>query len=220
MGLLGFLFAIVVLVYSMGPKRTLHNARYYVDAGEHEDEQGLKTYASEILDNDVPEDDRETHRRICEKLLVSTNESLIAVFFWFVLLGPMGALLFRITEVLYKDATQQDDETDYREFNNSARMLYAILLWLPAQLTTLAFAITGSFLDTLQEWQHRLSNDYLNPAESADTLFHTGVRALQLDADQHTFDIETVHDILALCWRSVILWVTVLALLTLAGWTG
>jgi membrane protein required for beta-lactamase induction len=132
----------------------------------------------------------------------------------------MGALMFRITDALYNNAIEDQDDSQYMEFNNSARMLYAILLWVPAQLTTLAFAITGSFLDTLQEWRGRISHDYLNLAESADTLFHTGVRALQLDADQHLFDIETVHDVLALCWRSVILWVTVLALLTLAGWTG
>lgn len=220
MGLLGFLFAIVILVYSMGPRRTLQTARYYVDAGEHEDEHSLKTYAADILGNELPEEEQAIHRSIAEKLLVSTNENLLAVFFWFVLLGPMGALMFRIANALYENAIQEDDESEYMEFNNSARMLYAILLWVPAQLTTLAFAITGSFLDTLQEWQRRISHDYLNPAESADTLFHTGVRALQLDADQHPFDIDTVHDILALCWRSVILWVTVLALLTLAGWTG
>ena len=219
MGLLGFLFAVVVLVYSMGPKRIHHTARYYLDAGEHEDEHSLKTYAAELLDNDVPDDEQETHRRISEKLLVGTNESLLAVFFWFVLLGPMGALMFRITDVLYENTKQQQDESDYTEFNNSVRMLYAILLWIPTQLTTLAFAITGSFIDTLHEWQSRIHNDYLNPMESADTLFHTGLKALQLDAD-HPFDVETVHDVLQLCWRSIILWVTILALLTLAGWAG
>ena len=81
MGLLGFLFAVVVLVYSMGPKRIHHTARYYLDAGEHEDEHSLKTYAAELLDNNVPDDGQETHRRICEKLLVATNESLLAAFF-------------------------------------------------------------------------------------------------------------------------------------------
>jgi membrane protein required for beta-lactamase induction len=222
LGLLGFLFSLLVLLYCMGPRRIQHYARLYVDAGEHEDEQSLKTCATDILGADVPDNAQERNRQICEKLLVSTNENLLGVFFWFVLLGPMGALMFRMAGELYFDSQQQDEDQNpaYTEFNNSTRMLYAILLWLPAQLTTLAFAITGSFIDTLHEWKQRLPNDYLNPQESDDTLFHTGLRSLQIDPETHQFDINTVNDVLALSWRSVILWVTALALLTLAGWAG
>ncbi|HEY5603038.1 MAG TPA: regulatory signaling modulator protein AmpE [Gammaproteobacteria bacterium] len=234
LGLLGFLFSLLVLVYCMGPKRIQHTARLYIDAAEHSDEHSVKTYAIEILGGDPPGVTKELNRRVCEKILVSTNENLLGVFFWFVLLGPMGALMFRMANVLYCAAQHQNDEhnedpsakpseekiSDYTEFNNSTRMLYAILLWLPAQLTTLAFAITGSFIDTLQEWKQRLPNDYLNPHESEDTLFHTGLRSLQIEPDTHAFDIATVQEVLALSWRSIILWITVLALLTLAGWAG
>lgn len=222
LGLLGFLFSLAVLVYCLGPKRIQHAARLYIDAGEHEDEHSLKTYASDILGPDVPNTPQDMNRQVCEKLLVSTNENLLGVLFWFVLLGPMGALMFRMAGELYYNSQQQDEEQkpEYTEFNNSTRMLYAILLWLPAQLTTLAFAITGSFIDTLHEWKQRLPNDYLNPQESDDTLFHTGLKSLQIDPETHQFDINTVHDVLALSWRSIILWITALALLTLAGWAG
>lgn len=222
LGLLGFLFSMAVLVYCMGPQRVHHAARLYIDAGEHEDEHSLKTYATDLLGPELPDDTQEINRKVCEKLLISTNENLLGVFFWFVLLGPMGALMFRIAGVLYTDAQLQteDENQEYTEFNNSTRLLYAILLWLPAQLTTLAFAITGSFIDTLHEWKSRIPNDYLDPKESEDTLFHSGLRSLQMDPETQQFDFNTVHEILSLCWRSVILWVTALALLTLAGLTG
>ena len=222
LGLLGFLFSMAVLVYCMGPQRVHHAARLYIDAGEHEDEHSLKTYATDLLGSELPDDTQEINRKVCEKLLISTNENLLGVFFWFVLLGPMGALMFRIAGVLYIDSQQhsEDESQEYTEFNNSTRLLYAILLWLPAQLNTLAFAITGSFIDTLHEWKSRIPNDYLNPKESEDTLFHSGLRSLQMDPETHQFDINTVHEILALSWRSIILWVTALALLTLAGLTG
>ena len=222
LGLLGFLFSLAVLIYCMGPQRVHHMARLYIDAGEHEDEHSLKTYANDLLGPELPDDTQEINRKVCEKLLISTNENLLGVFFWFVLLGPMGALMFRMAGVLYDDSQRQseEDNQEYTEFNNSTRLLYAILLWLPAQLTTLAFAITGSFIDTLHEWKTRIANDYLNPRESEDTLFHTGLRSLQMDPETQQFDLNTVHEILALCWRSVILWVTALALLTLAGLTG
>jgi len=222
LGLLGFLFSLAVLVYCLGPQRIQHAARLYIDAGEHEDEHSLKTYATEIVGTELPDETQDINRLVCEKLLVSTNENLLGVFFWFVLLGPMGALMFRMAGELYYNSQQQSEEQnpEYLEFNNSTRMLYAILLWLPAQLTTLAFAITGSFIDTLHEWKQRLPNDYLNPQESEETLFYTGLKSLQIDPESHQFDFNTVHDVLALSWRSIILWVTALALLTLAGWAG
>lgn len=230
LGLLGFLFSLFVLAYCMGPQRVHHVARQYLDAGELEDEHSLKNYTAELLGENISDDAQQNHRNVCEKLIVSTNENILGVFFWFVLLGPMGALMLRMVGTLYKESldnmpneehdTDEEQGTDYTEFNNSTRMLYAILIWLPAQLTTLAFAITGSFIDTLHEWKNLLSRDYLNPVESEHTLFRTGMNALQLDPETHPFELSTVHDVLALCWRSIIVWVTALALLTLAGLAG
>jgi membrane protein required for beta-lactamase induction len=237
MGLLGFLFSLLVLVYCIGPKRFIHTARLYIDAGEHEDEHSLKSYANELLETDDSEINNETHQKVCEKLIINTNEGILSIFFWFILLGPMGALMCRMVNVLYTESLQQisdnddnndnenianedDGKTNFTEFNSSIRTLYAILLWLPAQITMLTFAITGSFIDSLREWKSRLSNDYLNPKESEETLFRTGMNALQIDPDSHQYEISTVHEVYALCWRSVIVWVTALALLTLAGLTG
>lgn len=234
MGLLGFLFSLLVLLYCIGPQRFLYTARQFIDAGEHDDQHSLQTYANELLGTESTEVSNDTYRQVSAKLINGTNEGLLSIFFWFILLGPMGALMCRMVNVLYSETSQAADTVDdenenseitgdrnFTEFNNTTRMLYAILLWLPAQLTMLAFAITGSFIDTLREWKTRLSKDYLNPQETETTLFRTGFNALQRnpdDDDQH--DLSTVEDVLALCWRSLIVWVTALALLTLAGLAG
>ena len=222
MGLLSFLFALLVLIYCIGPKHFLHTASQFVDAGEHEDEHSLQAYANELLDEESTEVDRNTYEKICKKLVNQTNDGLLSIFFWFILLGPMGALMCRMVNRLYLENCQNGsgDENEFEEFNNSTRMLYAILLWLPSQITMLTFAITGSFIDTLREWKSRLSNDYLNPQETETTLFRAGLNALQMEADDHPYSLSTVQEVLALCWRSIIVWVTALALLTLAGLAG
>ncbi|WP_455376445.1 regulatory signaling modulator protein AmpE [Kaarinaea lacus] len=222
MGLLGFLFSLLVLVYCIGPTRVLHTVRQYIDAAEHEDEHSSQTYVNEILGSETTEITAETHNKICEKLIDSTNEGILSIFFWFILLGPMGAIMCRMVSIMYKNTLENptDDDAEFAEFNRSTRMLYAILLWLPAQITMLAFAITGSFIDTLQEWKSRLTKDYLDPRETEETLLRTGLSALQINPDDHKCELSTVHDVLGLCWRSVIVWVTALALLTLAGLTG
>lgn len=222
MGLLGFLFSLLVLVYCIGPKHFLHTASQFIDAGEHEDEHSLQSYASELLDDETTEADKDTYHKVCARLINNTNEGLLSVFFWFILLGPMGALMCRMVNVLYSHTPQESstEEKQFTEFENSTRMLYAILLWLPAQLTMLTFAITGSFIDTLREWKSCLSKDYLNPQETESTLFRTGMNALQINPDEHQYELTTVKDVHALCWRSIIVWVTALALLTLAGLAG
>jgi len=220
LGILGFAFAVIVLVYCLGPQRIHHLARLYLDAGEFDDQHSTKTYANEILGHESPDDNNATNQKICEKLITATNDDILAVFFWFVLLGPMGALLYRITSTLYEHAANESDKTEFCEFNNSTRLLFAILLWIPNQLTTLCFAVTGSFIDAFQQWKEHIANDYLNPAESNETLIASGLSALQIDSDNHTFELSTISGVLALCWRSIIVWVTALALLTLAGWTG
>lgn len=233
MGLLGFLFSLLVLLYCIGPQRFLYTTRQFIDAGEHEDEHSLQTYANELLDNESTEVNSDSYHQISAKLINFTNEGLLSIFFWFILLGPMGALMCRMVSVLYRETSQtsgeeggelegseDSDDRQFTEFNNSTRMLYAILLWLPAQLTMLTFAITGSFIDTLREWKSRLSSDYLNPQETETTLFRTGLNALQLNPDDQKYELSTVEEVLALCWRSLIVWVTALALLTLAGLAG
>lgn len=228
LGLLGFLFSLTVLVYCINPQQTYQLVHQYLDAGKNEDQHSLRSYATELLQNNVPDDEHEMHRKICERILTTANNDVLAVFFWFVLLGPMGALLFRMSTHLYHasslvqadDTKEEDTEVKYLEFDNSVRMLYAILLWLPSQITILCYAISGSFIDTFQTWKSRLTTDYLNPEESDNTLISTGLSALQIDADNKNFDTNSVNEVFAIAWRTVIVWITALALLTLAGLTG
>lgn len=232
LGLLGFLFSLAVLVYCIRPKRSYQLIRQYLDASEHEDQHSLLSYASDILQQSPPQEDAQLHRSVSERLLNILNNEVLAVFFWFVVLGPMGALLFRMTATLYEDAyddnqdeTEAGNDTDdveanYTEFNNSIRILYAILLWLPTQISLLCFAIAGSFIDTLQTWKNRLLSDYLNPDESDITVVQAGFSALQFDEENNAFDSAMVNQVYALAFRALIVWITALALLTLAGLTG
>ncbi|NOZ51885.1 MAG: regulatory signaling modulator protein AmpE [Gammaproteobacteria bacterium] len=220
LSLLGFAFAVFTLVYSLGPQRIHQRVRLYIDASEFDDQHSAKTYAIETLGNELPDDNDTINKRICEKLIIATNDNILGVFFWFVLLGPMGALLYRIASTLYEHAENNSNESEYGEFHNSSRLLFAILVWIPNQLTMLCFAVTGSFIDAFQQWKEHIANDYLNPAESNETLVASGLSALQINSETHSFELSTVNNVLALCWRSIIVWVTALALMTLAGWAG
>jgi membrane protein required for beta-lactamase induction len=222
LALLGFLFSIVVLLYCLGPKRVHHIVKLYVDASEHDDQSHSRAYAVELLQRKMPDSDTETNRAIAERTLVSTNEQLVAILFWFVVLGPVGALLIKLSGQLreHAAATMNEETTDYTEYKRISVFLYAILIWLPTQVMILCFAITGSFVDVIHEWKMSLSHDFLNPGTTRETLLQTGFKALQIDPNTQIFSLATVREVLALCWRSIVVFVTIIALLTLAGLAG
>lgn len=224
--LVGFLFSIAVLLYCFGPTDLHEAARLFIEARKHDDQHSAKQYATEILGNTIPEEDSLLFGNISRALLVDTNERLLAVFFWFVILGPMGAILYRLTCVMVRDTGQdhKPDTTGHQHpsgdgFHHTVRLLYAILNWAPAHLTALCYAIIGSFVDALHEWKKYKSADFLDPDQSDNMMIHTGLGSLRMDADSITFDEFSLRHILDLSNRTTIVWLTALALITMAGWT-
>ena len=219
LAILGFLFNIVVFLYCIGPQ-DLHNAAHkYLEALERGDQNDATAIAETMLDHTIPADESELHLEINKALLIATNERFLGVVFWFVLLGPMGAVLYRLSQILLKSLdTQSNAETS--GFYQSAQLLFSLLNWIPSHLTAISYAVTGSFVDAIHQWKMHKSYDNLSPAAADHMLIDTGLGALQIEPETKTFDGQTIHDILALCRRSIIVWITVLAVMTLAGWAG
>jgi adenosylcobinamide-phosphate synthase len=131
---------------------------------------------------------------------------------------------------------------------SAAARAWATVDWLPARITALAFAVVGSFEEAIDSWRHhaqrfpndndgvilaatsgavnvRLGGEALKPAFSQviPPAFHPG----DLDAMGDTEstpgrEAEPAHlrSIVGLVWRSVVLWMVLLALLTLARLLG
>lgn len=221
LGLLSFIFSIIVLVYCLGPKDLHEVAHLYVDACKRDDNDAAFSYATQLLKTPVPQDERNRIAEISNALLISTNERLLAVFFWFMVLGPMGAVLYRLSHVLAR-AQPMDTDPERNEFYQSSRLLFAILNWLPLHLTTLSYAITGSFIDAVHKWKQHQPEDILNPDEQNTQLSFTGLGALNIDLDSSNvkLDLHVIHDVLELSRRSIFAFLTVVAILTLVGWAG
>ena len=226
---LGFVFSIIVLTYSLGPKNKRQLAREYLDAEERGDtgnaESMLQDIVSSTTSTPLPEDKLSRTRRLTDYLLIQTHEQLLAIFFWFVILGPMGAMLYRLTVELQQagDATETGDA----EFHAAVIRLHYILAWIPGRLTALSYAVMGSFVHALHAWQNASheeidTNNNTSP-QIHHLLLHIGQAALQLDKHPPQDDSQhndAIRETLDLCGRSLVAWITVLALMTLAGWAS
>lgn len=213
--LFGLAFAMLVLLYCFGPTDLEAEVEAFVDARARGDEESAIWHAGELLSGDLPTNSAQLTRHIIENILVEANERLFAVMFWFVLLGPAGALLFRLAQQLVKEAGESDDD-----FAEAAQRLHHLLAWPPARVSILAYALAGSFVESIHAWR---SEPSVWPESTRRVLIAAGFGALryeegEIDEGDDKQSVEMVNETLSLVRRAVLVFLSVIALLTLAGW--
>jgi membrane protein required for beta-lactamase induction len=227
LGLLGFIFAVFVLIFCLGPRNLDEQVHAYINAREADDTDAVQRSATGILHEDIPGAAFQLSRAVIESILVQANERVLAVWFWFAVLGPVGALLYRLSSVL---KTNTIGERATSDFAQAATRLHAILDWLPARLVSLGYAISGSFVDAIANWRScsvKWANNWQE--SSIGVLLASGIGALKLDDDYSRealteldvpSEVAHIKSAQALVWRTLVTWLVIIALMTLAGWAS
>lgn len=211
----GLGFAVLILLFSFGPTDLEAEVEAFAEARERGDEESAIWHAAELLGSDIPTHSAQLTRRILDNILVEVNERLVGVLFWFVLLGPAGALLYRLTQQLVR---QEEESSD--DFAEAARRLHQLLAWIPARVCALAYALAGSFVDAFSGWRS-VSAPWTE--SSRKVLIASGLGALryedgEIEEGNDAQNIAMVYETLSLARRAVLVFISMLALFTLAGW--
>jgi len=210
-GIFSSVFGIVVLVLTLGPNDLVQDVQNTVEAMQQNDPAALRRAAAPLLaetGGEVAEQDLPA--AIQAAILLQANRRVFGVLLWFMLLGPVGALMFRLSSELTLQHRGEDG------FSRACRDLYRILIWLPSRLVVLGFALAGSFVHTLGHLD--IMTDFWK-LDSETLLVECGRGAVahEVTAGEDA-DAETLAQTLALAKRTLMVWLAVLALLTLTGW--
>jgi len=221
---LGLIFAIIVLVYCLGPMRLNPQVEAYIEARGRDDPQAIRAAAAEIVTGEPSGDLQALDKAVVQGILTEVNARVLAVIFWFFILGPVGAVLYRFSHLLIKDpARERGFGTG---FTDAALRLHGILAWLPARLTAWAYALMGSFSQARYRWQMRAFDWADNWVAGNDgVLIASGTGALELsDASEGeqaegagAYTLDAVKDALRMVVRTTWLWLAIIFLLALAG---
>lgn len=171
-------------------------------------------------------------RHVIEYSVLSAHRHVFGVFAWYSLLaamglGPAGAVLYRVGEYFSRCANRPD-RPSRTPFSNSlkavANLAWNVMDWVPARITALGFAFVGSFEEAVDSWrQHEAlfpdDNDGVVLAATA------GAVNVKLGAQESAGSgqiPQPVHlrAVVGLVWRTVVMWMVFLALLSLARLLG
>jgi adenosylcobinamide-phosphate synthase len=89
-----------------------------------------------------------------ESILENGHDCVFASLFWFLVLGPAGALLHRLTNTL--DAMWGYKNERYHQFGCFAARLDDLLGYLPARLTGLSYALCGDSSKSVLSWRNQM----------------------------------------------------------------
>lgn len=224
LNLFALAFGVLMLWYCLGPRDLDTDSEAYTAAIEDGDETRAQIAAGDLLGGAAPPDPWTRTRAVTDAILSQSNERLFGVVFWYAVLGPLGAALFRLAAVLRDSALNAAEENvGYRL---AALRLFYILGWLPARLIALSYALSGSFEDAMQgmsDFKNSRHGEFVDA--NAGLLVCAGNGALRLDAEGLAPDeqapeahVTLVKAALGLMWRTLIIWLGVLLLLGFAGW--
>lgn len=220
-GLPGLLFDIAVLVYAWGPRDLDVDVEAVIDA---HDAPARRTAIARLgLTGEAAALDGPA---LVEAVLVNALQRWFGVLFWFLLLGPVGAVLYRLSVL----ATQDEWASTLPEENRlGARAVKTALDWPVAQLMTLAMALVGNFDTVFTAWREaggtrfRLDTGFLGYAARASVRCELAEEAEEYAEEgmvQAMRELPELRDAMSLVWRILLLWLALLAVFVIGGWVS
>jgi adenosylcobinamide-phosphate synthase len=186
-------------------------------------------------------------RTAIEAGVVDSHRHVFGVLFWYTVLpGPCGAVLYRFAVLL-----REHWEARVDGFGIVSRQAFDVLDWVPARLTAIGFAIVGNFEDALYGWRQRASEwpdrqrgvvveaaagalgVQLSPYVSASPTASVPVSGSPVDPvgmpaagtdgilpepERGLPQPATLNAAVSLLWRAVVLWMALLLLISLVYW--
>jgi adenosylcobinamide-phosphate synthase len=173
-------------------------------------------------------------RLAIEEGLLASHRSLFGVLFWFVVLpGPCGAVLYRMAEFFHREWGTRED-VEFGAFGRFAKQAFEVLDWLPVRITAVFFAVAGDFEDAVYCWREQASRW---PDTSSAILLASGAGALGVRLGMPVYesgeiierpelglgdeaDPDFMQSTIGLIWRTLVLCLVLLLLFWVGSWVG
>lgn len=169
-GLVGVLLQLVILFYALGRSNLLEQLGAYLLHWRSGDFQSAYHHAKKMFGTEeglTADDPGSLHAAVCRGVLYQWFEQVFVIIFWFLLAGPLAALLIRLLKLYEQSA-------DRGACAKERLQVLHILEWLPVRLLGFTYAIAGNFAQCFKSLRQLGLNFDI---EASDFLLRTGLSA-------------------------------------------
>ncbi len=226
-----FLLSCAVLYVSMGFRQFSHfftDIHLALRMGELERARAL--LAEWVGQNTDRLTSQEIARRAIEEALVASHRHVFAPILFFTVFGPAGAVLYRLA-LFFRG---QWGGERFGSFGETARRAFSLVDAVPLRISAAAFAVVGDFEDAVYCWR---TQAHKWPDGDIGILLASGAGALgvqlgqpvhaatglqdrpELGLDEEA-DADFMQSTIGLAWRTLVLFILLLALFWVANWLG
>jgi len=213
------LFAVVILFFSLGPRDLGSEVDEYCAAVEADDAEASERVLTELCE--VEHSGASEIVAIEEAIFVQATNRIFGVVFWFIALGPVGAWLFRASDLFRRRlAYRAGRHTAAFEISVAAvDNVHGVLVWIPARLAILGYALSGSFDDAMNCWRsYELKSDLPFHRSNDEVVACVGRAAMTGFLEETPNSSAAARNAMRLVHRTLFIWVTVIGLMTIFGW--
>ena len=153
-----FIFAVIVLLFCLGPRDLGEEVNAYCQAVEAQDAAEIRNICLELLEREPHPG--EATPDIEQAIYAQANNRIFGVVFWFVMLGPTGAWMFRSIDLMQRRAVAhiRDNEilmsdAEFSQVAQAVLLLHRLVAWLPARLLAIGYMLAGSYDGALEAWR-------------------------------------------------------------------
>lgn len=150
------------------------------------------------------------HSTASGDLFMFTYQYLFAIIFWYVFFGPVGLTLY-FSIISLRHYLISVSENSYPQILQLIIKIQGVLDWIPLRLLGLTYALVGHFEKTFKLIQSELT---FGIQPNVEQIANWGTAAQ--DLGNENVDNETIM----LIDRALLVWLLILAVVTIAFWVG
>lgn len=207
-GLVGLVYSVAILLLCMIPQTWVTKKDVMALAALPKEEDEATEAEEETSSKDLSAAATKSSGQGLPAYIDSLQNDFFSVLFWYILLGPFGAMASYLSS-FYSRATYQESDTQA-----VARHVQAIVVWLPTRLLMLTFCLAGQFLQTFNQVIRGVISTWgLNAQQQwlVDAIGAAAGEKVKVNAKTPT------KNIAGLLQRTLILWLVLLAVLTITA---
>jgi AmpE protein len=148
-GILELLFGVVVLLYCLGPHNLWVQVYRCIDELKKEDPNFAIEQAKQSFGVFASLNSQIFHKSLIRAIFIAAHERIFAVICWFVVLGPIGAVLYRLVTLF-----SVRPELGLTDIAFKAKQM---MDWVPVRIFTFIFALGGHFTEVFACWKKDVS---------------------------------------------------------------